>query len=163
MPVLDRPWSIAARDRIAHGQWGGQGPDRTGPAPTRSAPDPAAARTPAGRPRTPVATMAGVDVDQLSRLGTPDGCAALAAATELAGGDPLLAASALRTRGVDADLAAAALTQATLRRKAAGKFGADAAAMFFTRTGLEQATRAEVAGRRAARLAASGARTVADL
>jgi SAM-dependent methyltransferase len=35
--------------------------------------------------------------------------------------------------------------------------------MFFTRTGLEQATRAVVADRRAARLAAAGVRTVADL
>jgi SAM-dependent methyltransferase len=35
--------------------------------------------------------------------------------------------------------------------------------MFFTRPGLEQATRAVVAGRRAARLAAAGVRTMADL
>ena len=35
--------------------------------------------------------------------------------------------------------------------------------MYFTRTGLEQATRAVVADRRAARLAAAGARTLADL
>jgi SAM-dependent methyltransferase len=55
------------------------------------------------------------------------------------------------------------MTQAALRRKAVAKFGTDAAAMFFTRTGLEQATRAVVAARRASRLAASGATTVADL
>src|SRR5439155_27038148 len=52
---------------------------------------------------------------------------------------------------------------AELRRRAAAKFGADAAAMFFTRAGLEQATRGAVAARRAARLAASGAASVADL
>jgi hypothetical protein len=35
--------------------------------------------------------------------------------------------------------------------------------MFFTRAGLEQATRTIVAGRRAARLAAAGVATLADL
>jgi SAM-dependent methyltransferase len=64
---------------------------------------------------------------------------------------------------VPADLASAALTQAELRRRATGKFGADAARMFFTRAGLEQATRAAVAKRRAARLRAAGVRTLADL
>jgi SAM-dependent methyltransferase len=43
------------------------------------------------------------------------------------------------------------------------KFGPDASRMFFTRAGLEQATRAVVADRRAARLAAAGVRTLADL
>jgi SAM-dependent methyltransferase len=103
-----------------------------------------------------------VDVDGFAKLRTEGGTAALTAATEAYEGDPLAAAAALRSRGVDADLAAAALTQTVLRQRAVGKFGADAAAMFFTRTGLEQATRAEVAARRAVRLAA-GVRTVADL
>ena len=53
-----------------------------------------------------------------------------------------------------ADLAAAALTQADLRRRAVAKFGPDGGGMFFTRAGLEQATRRTVADRRAARLAA---------
>ncbi|GAA4688548.1 THUMP-like domain-containing protein [Phytohabitans rumicis] len=96
-------------------------------------------------------------------LRTPDGERALATAAELAGGDPLAAAAAMRASGVPADLAAAALTQAELRRRAAGKFGRDAARMFFTRAGLEQATRAAVADRRAARLRAAGVRTLADL
>jgi len=94
------------------------------------------------------------------------GMAALAAAEELVGtggGDPLLAATALRSRGYGADLASAALTQATLRRRAAAKFGADAARMFFTAAGLEQATRGVVATRRARRLADHGAGRVADL
>lgn len=99
----------------------------------------------------------------LCRLRTSDGVTALAAAAEVAGGDPLVAASAVRARGVAPDLAAAALTQTELRRRAAGKFGPDAAAMFFTRTGLEQATRAVVADRRAARLAAAGVTSLADL
>jgi SAM-dependent methyltransferase len=88
---------------------------------------------------------------------------ALAAAGDLAGLDPLAAAAALRSRGVAPDLAAAALTQADLRRRAEAKFGADAARMFFTRAGLEQATRSAVARRRAERLRAAGVRALADL
>jgi len=104
-----------------------------------------------------------VDVHLLDRLRASDGQAALTAAGELPDGDPLAAAAALRRRGVPPELAAAALTQVDLRRRAAAKFGADAARMFFTRTGLEQATRGVVAARRASRLAASGATLVADL
>jgi hypothetical protein len=104
-----------------------------------------------------------VDLDQFAALRTPEGSAVLAAATEVAGGDPLVAAAALRSRGVPAGLAAAALTQAELRRRAVGKFGPEAAGMFLTRPGLEQATRRVVADRRAARLAAAGVRTLADL
>jgi SAM-dependent methyltransferase len=104
-----------------------------------------------------------VDAEQLAALRTPEGVKALATAAELAGGDPLAAAAALRGSGVPASLAAAALTQAGLRRRAAGKFGVDADRMFFTRAGLEQATRSAVAGRRAARLRAAGVRTLADL
>ena len=70
---------------------------------------------------------------------------------------------ALRARGVAPALAAAALTQSDLRRRAVGKFGPSAEAMFFSRTGLEQATRAVVADRRAARLRAAGVATLADL
>ncbi|GIF65858.1 methyltransferase [Asanoa ishikariensis] len=99
----------------------------------------------------------------LQDLRTPDGEAALAAATDLAGGDPLAAAAALRSAGVPPDLAAAALTQATLRRQAAAKFGAEASRLFFTRAGLEQATRSVVARRRADRLVAAGVRSLADL
>ncbi|WP_250028577.1 class I SAM-dependent methyltransferase [Paractinoplanes maris] len=101
--------------------------------------------------------------ESTARLRTPEGVTALALARETAGADPLAAASALRSAGVPPDLAAAALTQVDLRRRAAAKFGPDAAVMFFTRAGLEQATRAVVADRRAARLAAAGVRTLADL
>ncbi|MFJ5541847.1 THUMP-like domain-containing protein [Micromonospora chalcea] len=104
-----------------------------------------------------------MDLDQLAVLRTPEGSAALAAAGRVAGGDPLTAAAALRSAGIPGDLAAAALTQAELRRRAAGKFGAAAAGMFLTRPGLEQATRGVVAGRRAARLRAAGVTTLADL
>ncbi|SBT47556.1 THUMP-like domain-containing protein [Micromonospora auratinigra] len=104
-----------------------------------------------------------MDSDRLAALRTPEGVAALATAAGLAGGDPLAAAAALRATGVPADLAAAALTQAELRRRAVGKFGPAAAGMFLTRAGLEQATRRVVADRRAARLRAAGVRTLADL
>ncbi|HEX2772217.1 MAG TPA: methyltransferase domain-containing protein [Micromonosporaceae bacterium] len=104
-----------------------------------------------------------MELDRLAALRTPEGVRALDAAAELAGGDPLTAAAGLRAQGVPADLAAAALTQAELRRRAVGKFGPDATRMLFTRTGLEQATRRVVADRRAARLWRAGVRTLADL
>ena len=104
-----------------------------------------------------------MDLELLAALRTPEGIEALAAAAEVAGGDPLAAAMALRGSGVEPALAAAALTQAELRRRAAGKFGPGANAMFFTRAGLEQATRAVVADRRAARLRAAGVSTLVDL
>ncbi|PZF95611.1 THUMP-like domain-containing protein [Micromonospora deserti] len=104
-----------------------------------------------------------MDLDQLAALRTPEGSAALDAAARVAGGDPLAAAAALRSAGVPAGLAAAALTQAELRRRAVGKFGPAAAGMFLTRAGLEQATRNVVARRRADRLRAAGVGTLADL
>jgi len=102
-------------------------------------------------------------VQDVEALTTPTGREALAAAAELPEGDPLAAAEKLRARGFPPGLAAAALTQTDLRRRARAKFGADAGEMFFTRAGLEQATRATVARRRAERLAAAGATRVADL
>jgi SAM-dependent methyltransferase len=106
-----------------------------------------------------------VDAEVLALLLTPQGERALARATELAAesADPLAAATALRAAGFPPDLASAALTQVDLRGRAGAKFGADASCMYFTRTGLEQATRAVVARRRAGRLAAAGAARVADL
>jgi SAM-dependent methyltransferase len=95
-----------------------------------------------------------VTAESTALLRTPDGVNALASAAEVAGSDPLAAASALRARGVPAELAAAALTQIGFRRRAVTKFG---------RAGLEQATRAVVADRRAARLVSAGVRTLADL
>jgi len=107
--------------------------------------------------------MTSVDLELLAALCTPEGLAALAAAAEVADGDPLAAATALRSRGLPPALASAALTQADLRRRAAAKFGPAAGAMFFTRPGLEQATRAVVADRRATRVRAAGVETLADL
>jgi SAM-dependent methyltransferase len=105
-----------------------------------------------------------LDVAMVARLQTGEGRAALAAAAEAADRrDPLAAAQALRTTGIEAELAAAALTQAELRTRAAAKFGPVAGRLLYTRTGLEQATRAVVADRRAARLIAAGVGRVADL
>ena len=57
---------------------------------------------------------------------------------------------------------AAALGQVELRQRAAAKLGEDAAGMYFTRDGLEQATRAAVARHRASRVALVGP-SVVDL
>jgi hypothetical protein len=76
--------------------------------------------------------------------------------------ESLAAATRMRAR-FSPELAAAALTQATLRRKARAKFGEAAAEMFFTRAGLEQATRPEVADHHASRFLEAGIRRVIDL
>ncbi|MEV7803746.1 class I SAM-dependent methyltransferase [Microbispora sp. NPDC088329] len=97
-----------------------------------------------------------MDLDAFRTLLTPAGHGALDEAVKILadGADPVAAASALR-RSHPADLAAAALTQASLRRRAEAKFGPDAAVMYFTPHGLEQATRPEVAAHRAARIQAA--------
>lgn len=78
--------------------------------------------------------------------------------------DPFPLGTRLR-RAYPPELVAAALTQAELRAKAATRFDpADAARMFFTVDGYEQASRASVARRRAGILRqALGDGTVADL
>lgn len=78
-------------------------------------------------------------------------------------GDEVRAAAAVRRTEADHERAAAALTQVRLRIRARAKFGADAAAMYFTPDALEQATRARVAEHRAARLAAADPGSVVDL
>ncbi|MBA3488835.1 MAG: methyltransferase domain-containing protein [Longispora sp.] len=99
----------------------------------------------------------------LDELRTADGHRLLSLAADLVDSEPLQAVTALRATGAPADLSSAALTQAALRDRATAKFGADARDMYFTRHGLEQATRVVVADRRAARLVAAGVRSVADL
>lgn len=81
----------------------------------------------------------------------------------MAEADPssLGAATRLRERFTP-ELAAWALTQSELRRRAATKFPL-ADQMLFTRTGLEQATRSTVAAWRAERMRARGITTVVDL
>jgi THUMP domain-like/Methyltransferase domain len=73
----------------------------------------------------------------------------------------LAAATRLRAR-FGPELAAAAASQVELRRQARTKFGDMANRMFFTRDGLEQASRPEVADYHAHRLAGEGVRRVVD-
>jgi len=78
--------------------------------------------------------------------------------------DPESLAAASRMRELyGPKLAAAALTQATLRWRATTKFGHDALAMFFTRDGLEQASRPEVADYHASRFVQAGVQRVIDI
>ena len=90
---------------------------------------------------------------------TPD---ALAAAMAEVDPESLAAASRMRA-AFGPELAAAALTQTRLRRQAKPKFGDAALEMFFTRAGLEQATRPEVADHHASRFVGAGVRRVVDL
>lgn len=69
----------------------------------------------------------------------------------------------LRAEGFDAELVAAALTQARLRAAAEDKFGTAARDLLLTQDGLEQATRREVADHHAKRFAKVGVSVVHDL
>ena len=71
---------------------------------------------------------------------TPAAAPALAFAA--AGGDPLALSGALGSRfGLDAAQRAAVLTQIELRARAASRWGVAAEGLWFTRDGLEQASR----------------------
>ncbi|MCI1747444.1 MAG: class I SAM-dependent methyltransferase [Acidipropionibacterium sp.] len=96
------------------------------------------------------------------RLVCPEGAEALSAAGAEKDPDSLGAADRMRRR-FPADLAAAALDQISLRRRAAGKIGPAGAGMLWTRDGLEQATRGPVSAWRAARLRDAGVARVIDL
>jgi THUMP domain-containing protein/methyltransferase family protein len=94
-----------------------------------------------------------VDPDPFARLLSAPGSAVLAeASASYRSGDELTLVAGLRRR-YDADLVTAAVTQASLRHRATAKLGPDAARMFFTADGLEQATRTTVATHRAERIA----------
>ena len=107
-----------------------------------------------------------MDLDAFRALLTTEGQALLARAREVydeARGDALRATTALR-READPQVAAAALTQTELRRRAVPKLGPDLAPrMYFTPDGLEQATRLRVAEHRAARVALAEPGAVLDL
>lgn len=87
---------------------------------------------------------------------------ALGAAASQRDPSSLAAATALRAL-VSPQQAAAVTEQVALRRRAVAKAGAGASELFWTPTGLEQATRAEVAARRARIFAQRGADAVVDL
>jgi len=95
-----------------------------------------------------------VDVAIFRRLLEETGQRVLAEAAQADLSTTALVATASRLRErYPAELVSAALTQARLRARAHEKFGADAARMYFTPAGLEQATRACVAEYRARRFA----------
>jgi SAM-dependent methyltransferase len=95
-----------------------------------------------------------VTPDSITALLTPPGSAVLAeACAAYAPGTELALVERLRRR-YDAAVVTAAVTQASLRYRAVTKFGAtDAARMYFTPDGLEQATRRTVGEHRALRIA----------
>jgi predicted O-methyltransferase YrrM len=103
-----------------------------------------------------------VHTEDLHALLTPEGQDLLAELRDYAPGDELALATRLR-RTHEARLVSAALAQARLRTRAAAKFGADAARMYFTPNGVEQSTRTSVAEWRARRMRALGVTSVADL
>lgn len=106
-----------------------------------------------------------MDLTTLERLRTPAGAALLTEAQRAYGVEDAFALGVRLRRDHPVDVVAAALTLARLRQRAVAKFDpADAARMFFTVDGYEQATRAVVARHRAIRIAASSAgEPVADL
>ncbi len=103
-----------------------------------------------------------MELEDVGWLLTDEGQRLLEQAVEVAQEDPLRAQERLRRSGSPSHVAAA-LTQVDLRQRAEAKFGALAGRMYFTREGLEQATRLPVAEHRAARITAAGLRTVVDL
>ena len=104
-----------------------------------------------------------MDLATFERLLTPQGQALLAeAAARVAAEGELAVGTRLRSTH-DGPLVAAALTQVQLRIRARGKFGSDAAAMYFTSDALQQATRASVGRARAMRLATGALSSVLDL
>lgn len=102
------------------------------------------------------------DERAFSALLTGEGRRLLAELRDHDPADELVLATRLR-RDHPAPLVSAALTQARLRQRAAAKFGGDAARMWFTPDGVEQATRSSVAVYRAGRFAGLGVRRLADL
>ncbi|MGH3472352.1 MAG: THUMP-like domain-containing protein [Nocardioidaceae bacterium] len=104
-----------------------------------------------------------MEVDVFRRLLTGEGQRLLAEATAAYDEREALALSMRLRRTYDADLVAAAMSQIELRGRAARKFGADAARMYFTPDGLEQATHGVVARHRAKRVGRLEPATLLDL
>lgn len=105
-----------------------------------------------------------MDLAELTALLTPEGLRLVDELGALDSTDDVAAAvSRLRSAGRAPELVAAAVGQARLRTRARTKFGAFADRMLFTRSGLEQATRLEIAASHAGRFRDAGIRAVADL
>jgi len=104
-----------------------------------------------------------VDLEGISGLLTEQGWALLESLPPYAEEQALALGERLRGAGHDPALVAAALTQSRLRAAGSAKFGPFAGGMLFTPTGLEQATRFQVAARHAQRFTSAGIARVADL
>ncbi|MBD5786818.1 SAM-dependent methyltransferase [Cellulosimicrobium terreum] len=104
-----------------------------------------------------------MDAAALTKLLSPEGWTLLGALPPYDERQALVLSAGLRAKGVDPELAAAALTQSRLRDAARAKFGDFADGMLFTQAGLEQATRLVVAALHAQRYLAGGVEHVADL
>ncbi|WP_316668142.1 class I SAM-dependent methyltransferase [uncultured Propionibacterium sp.] len=103
-----------------------------------------------------------MDIELARTLAGPAGAEAIAAAAALPDPDSLSAAEAMRAAFAP-DLAAAALTQVSLRARARRKLGERADRLLWTPDSVEQATRAAVSRWRAERLRAAGITRVIDL
>lgn len=105
-----------------------------------------------------------MEMAELTALLTPEGLRLLdELGTIESSADVARSVSRLRAQGHSPELVSAVVGQAHLRSRARGKFGNFAARMLFTRAGLEQATRLEVAARHADRFRDAGISSVADL
>ncbi len=105
-----------------------------------------------------------MDMPELRALLTPAGLRLLDELGPLTGAaEVATAVTRLRRAGHSPDLVSAVVGQARLRTRATAKFGDLAERMLFTRAGLEQATRLEVAALHAGRFRDAGLTHVADL
>lgn len=103
-------------------------------------------------------------MSELTALLTRDGLALLDEVGPVeSSGDVARAVSRLRAAGHSPERVSAVVGQAHLRVKAAAKFGEFAERMLFTRAGLEQATRLNVAALHAVRMRRAGITAVTDL
>ena len=103
-----------------------------------------------------------MDLHTAQLLTSPEGERALTLATGLSDPDSLGAGERMR-REFAPELAAAALSQMGLRRRARAKLGPRADLLLWTSDGVEQATRASVSAWRARRLVSAGITTVLDI
>lgn len=105
-----------------------------------------------------------MDRAELVELLSPEGLRLLDALPEWdSKADVVRTVASLRKQGHSPTLVAAVLSQARLRQRARAKFGEFADRMLFTESGLEQATRLNVAALHAGRFARAGIGHVADL
>ncbi len=101
---------------------------------------------------------------ELTALLTPEGLRLLDETPPIATtADVAREVTRLRSAGHSPDLVSAVVGQARLRARATEKFGSLAGRMLFTRAGLEQSTRLQVAALHAGRFRDAGLDSVADL